>query len=116
MSDPVRAEFLRWFYGSKYGQVALPSGNMEQIAWDAWAAAREALSTPAWVPVSERLPEPGVEVLTWGPIASMHWGIDVVRVHGEFFYSSFPKETTHWMPLPPAPAQEKETGPLKETR
>ena len=63
-----------------------------------------------WIPVSERLPEEGVEVLgyqSWIPNA--HWGygwFTCVRRDGAWRESYEPDELpniTHWMPLPEPP-------------
>ena len=58
-----------------------------------------------WVPVGERLPEEGLEVLAW------HWklGIETVcRVHGKWILQKYGHHVpdssyTHWQPLPPGP-------------
>ncbi len=53
MSDTVRAlssereAFHRWFYGSKYAQVSIPSKGTEQTAWDGWQARAERATVPA---------------------------------------------------------------------
>jgi hypothetical protein len=61
-----------------------------------------------WIPVSERLPEAGVRVLIFCPLAEPNevaaavlrhegmWRMDDGEVYGE-------TEPTHWMPLPEPP-------------
>jgi hypothetical protein len=61
-----------------------------------------------WIPVRERLPEPGVRVLIFCPLAEPNevaaavlrhegmWRMDDGEVYGE-------TEPTHWMPLPTRP-------------
>jgi hypothetical protein len=65
-----------------------------------------------WIPVSERLPETGVRVLIFCPLAEPNevaaavlrhegmWRMDDGEVYGE-------TEPTHWMPLPPEPPEAK---------
>jgi hypothetical protein len=66
-----------------------------------------------WIPVSERLPEAGVRVLIFCPLAEPNevaaavlrhegmWRMDDGEVYGE-------TEPTHWMPLPPEPPEVSE--------
>ena len=73
---------------------------------------------PRWIPVEERLPEEGVEVLclleTEGDpiqrvclrqettVNGVHWHYEWEPLYSYPYYM----EPTHWMPLPPAPGEE----------
>jgi hypothetical protein len=69
---------------------------------DALNAARAALASPTWVPVAERLPGVGEQVLVF-----RRWAEDDIvfmvdwlsKVSGDWVET----EPTHWMPLPAAP-------------
>jgi hypothetical protein len=70
------------------------------------AEARRCISdaTPRWIPVSERLPEPGTFPLICGPkwmlvasYGSNGGSKPYFKAHGAYF------EPTHWMPLPEPP-------------
>lgn len=54
-----------------------------------------------WVPVSERLPEPVVDVLALYGDGRMD--IDWVDHEGRFGYENLYDGVTHWMPLPDPP-------------
>ena len=78
---------------------------------------------PKWVPVTERLPEDGVDVLTFCPKTQPIGGDDYLSLlpkqsvlenlvdinhlkDGEWYYSW--RRPTHWMPLPSAPKEDDE--------
>ena len=66
---------------------------------------------PKWIPVSERLPEDGAEVLAWSQsgFAYVDWWIDGAwkvnsLVDGKYEF------VTHWMPLPEPPKEGDQDG------
>jgi len=76
------------------------------------AEAKHGISdVPAWVPVSERLPEEGDSVLIYSPESvdpfhvAARWDVESSltspRRHPNFTWHGPP--VTHWMPLPEAP-------------
>jgi hypothetical protein len=66
---------------------------------DAIAAACEL--TPRWIPVSERLPEPGVRVLVFRAMSEPYSVTAAILRHEGDVASD--RDTTHWMPLPEPP-------------
>ncbi|WP_421909935.1 DUF551 domain-containing protein [Parahaliea mediterranea] len=89
-------------------QIATLAAKLQEVESDN-AALRE--QVPRWVPVSERLPEPGKPVL-------ISYGSNQLVSHREYrtpdywvWYCSGPVSiamdyVTHWCALPPAPAEE----------
>ena len=60
-----------------------------------------------WIPVTERLPEHNQLVLIWEG-NGVHFGRWHKGINDWLFYSpTWPREITHWMPLPEPPQQEK---------
>lgn len=83
-------------------------------------AALAALQREQWVPVSERLPPEGVDVLVlhdYGQIVGnpahrdcgKRYGHKITRRYGNGFLSDLlePGQAMHWMPLPDAPQHEE---------
>ena len=83
-------------------------------------AALAALQRELWVPVSERLPPEGVDVLVlhdYGQIVGnpahrdcgKRYGHKITRRYGNGFLSELLEtgQATHWMPLPDAPQPEE---------
>jgi hypothetical protein len=103
-------------------QVAMAaSGDAEKVAaarrlWTREVAAllaleveeRRAAERP--IPTSERLPEPGVDVLFWQEPGE-EWEIGFLSPDGERWYSmigpSDKEDVPCWLPLPPAPGGEE---------
>lgn len=67
------------------------------------ADAIEKLSKPRWIPVTERLPEPLVNVLALYGDGRMD--IDWVDHEGCFVCENLYDGVTHWMPLPEPPEE-----------
>lgn len=64
-----------------------------------------------WIPVSERLPEDGVEVLFVDSGGDIYMGDHVSGVpqwekDNGFWSGKFYNNITHWMPLPEPPTEE----------
>lgn len=71
-----------------------------------------------WIPVSERLPEVGERVLgSTDPVEEVTYWAHKPGVHdGEAGWCDTHEnlvEVTHWMPLPAAPAHDKQSGEVK---
>jgi hypothetical protein len=67
-----------------------------------------------WIPVSERLPDPDVQVLVWHRRDSNAFefiGLDFTSSYGDpengcWFHTERGDKITHWMPLPSPPEKE----------
>ena len=68
-----------------------------------WQAATKA-AVPQWIPVSERLPEDGANVLIFDKFGT-HGSIYTLNYYDGFMLKH--KGVTHWMPLPSTEAIEK---------
>jgi hypothetical protein len=70
---------------------------------------KEALQQSQWVSVEDRLPESGIEVLTWGshshPSISYYSTLD--SKWNDAADPAWLTGITHWMPLPTPPAKEQ---------
>ena len=76
--------------------------------WKARAALAQSERVPAWIAVSERLPEPGTDVLAYGVNHRSHSYV-VAGVFSGTWASQETEEATrfeptHWMPLPAVPS------------
>lgn len=93
-----------------------------ELLWEAHAALA-ALQREQWVPVSERLPPEGADVLAlhdYGQIVGnpahrdcgKRYGYQITRRYGNGFLSDLLEtgQVTHWMPLPDAPQPEDPRG------
>ena len=56
-----------------------------------------------WIPVSERLPEPDIEVITWDGTEMISDRYIEMDEGMRFSLPGTGKQVTHWMPLPPPP-------------
>ena len=67
------------------------------------ASSSKYLASSEWIPVTERLPEPLTQVLSYG-----HGCFEVNMVDGGVWDNEYYSEysVTHWMPLPEAPKGE----------
>lgn len=72
-----------------------------------WNDAVEAI--PRWIPVEERLPEDGKNVLIFVRTMSMWWHMEVDWHTGNSWHNNAETDwnkITHWMPLPEPPKEE----------
>lgn len=60
-----------------------------------------------WIPVSERLPEPGVDALVFQDGRIFVEGINPATGTWSLNIELFECNPTHWMPLPAAPEEDK---------
>lgn len=75
----------------------------------ATASIRERIERNIWIPVKDRLPEEGQEVLLWAecyPYSSGKFHYDMI-VYNPRVYQPVIDYTTHWMPLPEPPKEEQ---------
>lgn len=97
MSDPCREAF------EKFGGTTTHEDmwtDYTKVAWQFWQVAWNA---PRWIPVSERLPEAGVEVLAFVPDANPKAVVSWWRHDGFGWGRMAYGQPTHWQPLPEAP-------------
>ena len=59
----------------------------------------------AWIPVSERLPEIGVEVFVLDKCGECDTDKRYKRVNGDVVWLTSEEIVTHWMPLPERPPE-----------
>lgn len=91
----------------KLGKPWQASGMSIETLIDELAAAPQPVAQDGWIPISERLPDPGycwVLVYADGAMNCMAWHDgawhDWTNAQA---HNIFPDEITHWMPLPSAP-------------
>ena len=87
--------------GSKYGD------KVSQRMWEAYQEgfkAAKAQAVQEWIPVSERLPMDGENVLVFDKYCT-HGSIYTLMYYDGFMLKH--KGVTHWMPLPTVPEQQK---------
>ena len=92
-----REEFEKWFFENGFLKSATIGEKMLML--QAWKAAKEQ-AVPEWIPVSERLPMDGENVLIFDKYCT-HGSIYTLMYYDGFMLKH--KGVTHWMPLPEAP-------------
>lgn len=71
---------------------------------DIYTAIQRLEQMPQWIPVTERLPQKGVDVLVTYPDRHINMG---TAGYDDWIDEDFEDGlVTHWMPLPPAPGEE----------
>lgn len=118
MTPEERAD---WVYGKIGMGSQTPTADRAMIAAEIRAAEIRAVAeTTRWIPVSERLPEPRINVLCWhqdyraphDPARADAWVGSWEECDGVWcFLDGFGIEirtVTHWQPLPPAPTEASE--------
>ena len=96
-----REEFEKWFFENGFLKSATIGEKMLML--QAWKAAKQQ-AVPEWIPVSERLPMDGENVLIFDKYCT-HGSIYTLMYYDGFMLKH--KGVTHWMPLPAAPEQNK---------
>ena len=96
-----REEFEKWFFENGFLKSATIGEKMLML--QAWKAAKQQ-AVPEWIPVSERLPMDGENVLIFDKYCT-HGSIYTLMYYDGFMLKH--KGVTHWMPLPAAPEQQK---------
>lgn len=88
-------------------EVTFPDAEDLQAECDQLRAELERLNASRqWIPVEERLPELGVEVVVYMP---MHDNLEVAwrdMRDGKWMSYAALGSISHWMPLPPLPEEE----------
>lgn len=84
---------------------------------DAGSAPMRGSVANGWIPVTERLPDAGVDVLIWSPIDPQFTRFCVAamdRINGQHLWTSEygDEMPTHWMPLPAPPLPPPPPGPM----
>ena len=105
-----REEFEAWLAIAKSNRSHMPS--ISDLMFEAWQAAK-AQAVPQWIPVSDSLPE-HKDGLWSDPVIAMTDTGNIYRLsycggwqRTSEFMASGSSKVTHWMPLPPAPEQNK---------
>ena len=111
-----REEFERWLAIAKSNRSHMPS--ISDLMFEAWQATK-AQAVPQWIPVSERLPTYGDNVLIVadGEIETENQVFEFKKgkfSSSDFFESNkddgiyyYIREITHWMPLPAPPTNQE---------
>lgn len=129
--EAMRESFEAWFSDDWQHPSAVERDAVgyklaqAQNAWTVWLAALDAAfdlmqERDGWIPVSERLPPEGVDVLVlhdYGQIVGnpahrdcgKRYGYQITSRYGNGFLSDLLEtgRVTHWMPLPDAPQPEE---------
>jgi len=114
---------INWLLGLEKETLADMAHQQSKII-ERFQKATKAQIVPEWIPVSDRLPQVGERCLFYRPLAE-NSGDDVISVKtaipdGKFCWDNTVPDgetpcnpsngachVTHWMPLPPAPEQNK---------
>jgi hypothetical protein len=81
-------------------------GAMTDIfAGDVGAVAAWNRRADGWISVTDRLPDAGVEVLTYCVNVDDSFGNKIVERDGEAVFDILNKWVTHWQPLPEPPCR-----------
>ena len=114
-TEESRNEFEKWFKKDFHYEKSGP--YVKNMLLEAWQAAK-AHAVPQWIPVSERLPTYGDNVLIVadGEIETENQVFEFKKgkfSSSDFFESNkddgiyyYIREITHWMPLPAPPTPE----------
>lgn len=116
-TEESRNEFEKWFKKDFHYEKSGP--YVKNMLLEAWQAAK-AHAVPQWIPVSERLPEYGANVLIVVDgeteaenqvfeFKSGKWSsggfFESNKDDGRYYYV---REVKYWMPLPAAPVKDGE--------
>ena len=90
------------YIDTPYVTTVIPNAMVQAAYWG-WKAAKTQ-AVPQWIPVSERLPTDGANVLIFDKFGT-HGSIYTLKYYDGFMLNH--KGVTHWMLLPGAPEQNK---------
>ena len=106
---PDREKVIKALEDFDKNRICLP----HLIPWDEIADARTILKEQRWIPVSERLPDDGSDILAYCDDGEESRIVACNYDNGVWFDCVFNtlmiiKNITHWMPLPKPPKKEGE--------
>lgn len=101
--DPLAPKKELWVQEA-WGDLAMVrfTSSVDDLPEFVLALVAMARQAPRWIPVEERMPEDGANIVAWDAAKGIRW---VLRAFPSAGDSGWIAGTTHWMPLPEPPEE-----------